>query len=183
MADFKTPNLAGASAAFNSFASKLESVKDNMLSGLEAEASALAGTLSTELTELTTTLRDMMPAVPTIPDVNLQSKLTSLAGFTPGSDQYNSLLSDVTSSFDSALTAGGYSLDSLVTSATDSVGLGETLSGVVPNFAIAADGLSGAIEKANAVLQATGDSVTEEASSIVVNPALKERLSELVQEV
>ena len=183
MADFKTPNLAGASAAFNSFASKLESVKDNMLSGLEAEASALASTLSTELTELTTTLRDMMPAVPTIPDVNLQSKLTSLAGFTPGSDQYNSLLSDVTSSFGSALTAGGYSLDSLVTSATDSVGLGETLSGVVPNFAIAADGLSDAIEKAVAVLQATEDSVTEEASSIIVNPALKERLSELVQEV
>ena len=178
--DFKTPNLAGASAAFNSYATKLESIKDNMLSGLEAEASALASTLSTELTELTTTLRDMMPAKPTIPDVNLQSKLTSLAGFTPGSDQYNSLLSDVTSSFDSALTAGGYSLDSLVTSATDSVGLGETLSGVVPNFAIAADGLSGAIEKANAVLQATEDSVTEEASTIVANSALAARIEEVV---
>ena len=178
--DFKTPNLAGASEVFNSYATKLESIKDNMLSGLEAEASALAGTLSTELSELTTTLRDMMPAVPTIPDVNLQSKLTSLAGFTPGSDQYNSLLSDVTSSFDSALTAGGYSLDSLVTSATDSVGLGETLSGVVPNFAIAADGLSGAIEKANDVLQATGDSVTEEASTIVANSALAARIEEVV---
>ena len=78
--DFKTPNLAGANEAFNSFATKLESIKDNMLSGLEAEASTLASTLSTELTELTTTLRDMMPSVPTIPDVNLQSKLTSLAG-------------------------------------------------------------------------------------------------------
>ena len=178
--DFKTPNLAGASAAFNSYATKLESIKDNMLSGLEAEASALAGTLSTELSELTSSLRDMMPAVPTIPDVNLQSKLTSLAGFTPGSDQYNSLLSDVTSSFDSALTAGGYSLDSLVTSATDSVGLGETLSGVVPNFAIAADGLSDAIEKANAVLQATEDSVTEEASTIVANSALAARIEEVV---
>ena len=177
--DFKTPNLAGASAAFNSYATKLESIKDNMLSGLEAEASALAGTLSTELTELTTTLRDMMPAVPTIPDVNLQSKLTSLAGFTPGSDQYNSLLSDVTSSFDSALTAGGYSLDSLVTSATDAVGDGVTLSGVVPNFAFAADGLSGAIEKANAVLQATEDSVTEEASTIVANSALATLRAEL----
>ena len=177
--DFKTPNLAGASAAFNSYATKLESIKDNMLSGLEAEASALAGTLSTELTELTTTLRDMMPAVPTIPDVNLQSKLTSLAGFTPGSDQYNSLLSDVTSSFDSALTAGGYSLDSLVTSATDAVGDGVTLSGVVPTFAFAADGLSGAIEKANAVLQATEDSVTEEASTIVANSALATLRAEL----
>ena len=177
--DFKTPNLAGASAAFNSYATKLESIKDNMLSGLEAEASALAGTLSTELSELSSSLRDMMPAVPTIPDVNLQSKLTSLAGFTPGSDQYNSLLSDVTSSFGSALTTGGYSLDSLVTSATDSVGLGETLSGVVPNFAIAADGLSGAIEKANAVLQATEDSVTEEASTIVVNSALTARREEM----
>ena len=180
MADFKTPNLAGASATFNSFATKLESIQDNMISGLEAQASALAGTLSTELTELTTTLRDMMPAVPTVPDVNLQSKLTSLAGFTPGSDQHNSLLSDITSSFDSALTAGGYSLDSLVTSATDSVGLGETLSGVVPNFAIAADGLSDAIEKANAVLQATGDSVTEEASTIVANSALAARIEEVV---
>ena len=178
--DFKTPNLAGANEAFNSFATKLESIKDNMLSGLEAEASALAGTLSTELSELTSSLRDMMPAVPTIPDVNLQSKLTSLAGFTPGSDQYNSLLSDVTSSFGSALTTGGYSLDSLVTSATDSVGLGETLSGVVPNFAIAADGLSDAIEKANAVLQATEDSVTEEASTIVANSALAARIEEVV---
>ena len=178
--DFKTPNLAGASEVFNSYATKLESVKDNMLSGLEAEASTFASTLSTELSELTTSLRDMMPAVPTVPDVNLQSKLTSLAGFTPGSDQHNSLLSDITSSFDSALTAGGYSLDSLVTSATDSVGLGETLSGVVPNFAIAADGLSDAIEKANAVLQATEDSVTEEASTIVANSALAARIEEVV---
>ena len=177
--DFKTPNLAGASAAFNSYATKLESIKDNMLSGLEAEASTLASTLATDLSELTTTLRDMMPAVPTVPDVNLQSKLTSLAGFTPGSDQYNSLLSDVTSSFDSALTAGGYSLDSLVTSATDAVGDGVTLSGVVPNFAIAADGLSGAIEKANAVLQATEDSVKETVSTFTKNSSLTDHIQAL----
>ena len=147
-----------------------------MLSGLENDASTLASTLSTELSELTTSLRDMMPEVPTIPDVNLQSKLTSLSGLTPGSGQYNNLLNDITSSFDSALTTGGYSLDSLVTSATDAVGAGETLSGVVPNFEIAADGLGGAIEKANAVLQATEDSVTEKASTITANSALAERI-------
>ena len=101
----------------------------------------------------------------------------------PGSFAHLQLLASITTQFGTALTSGGYSLDSLVTSATDAVGDGETLSGVVPNFEIAADGLSDAIEKAVAVLQATEDSVTEEASSIIVNPALKERLSELVQEV
>ena len=176
MVDFKTPNLAGANESFNSFATKLESIKDNMLSGLESEASTLASTLSTELSELTIELRDMMPEVPALPDVNLQSKLTSLSGLTQGSSQYNNLLNDITLSFDSALTTGGYSLDSLVTSATDAIGDGKTLSGVVPNFEIAADGLSDAIEKANAVLQATEDSVSEKASTITANSALAERI-------
>ena len=171
MANFTTPNLAGASEAFNGFAKKLDAVKDSMLAGLEVDASTLASTLSTDLTSLTTELRDFMPELPALPDINLQSQLSSLSGLDVGSSQYNTLLGSITDNFGTALTSAGSSLDSLVSDAASAVAGGNTLSGIVPNMELPA--LGGDVKLlADAIKQATEDAETEIVSSFTSNDAL-----------
>ena len=75
MPDITIPNLAGASEVFNGYVSKVNIIKDDVLAGLEVDASALASTLTPELTALTAELRDFMPELPALPDINLQSQL------------------------------------------------------------------------------------------------------------
>ena len=171
MADFTTPNLAGASEAFNGFAKKLDDVKGDVLAGLEVDASALANTLTPELTSLTAELRDFMPELPALPDINLQSQLSSLSGLDIGSGQYNTLLSSITDNFGTAVTAAGSSLGSLVSDAASAVAGGNTLSGIVPNMELPA--LGGDVKLlADAIKQATEDAETETISSFTSNDSL-----------
>ena len=171
MANITTPNLAGANEAFNDLVKKINNVKDDVLSGLEVDASSLASTLSADLTSLTTELRDFMPELPALPDINLQSQLSSLSGLDVGSSQYNTLLSSITDSFGTAVTASGSSLDSFVSDAASAVADGDTLSGVIPNMQLPA--LGGDVNLlADAVKQATEDAETETISSFTSNDAL-----------
>ena len=171
MADYTIPNLAGASEVFNGFAKKLDAVKDSMLAGLEVDASTLASTMSADLTSLTTELRDFMPELPALPDINLQSQLSSLSGLDVGSSQYNTLLGSITDNFGTAVTASGSSLDSLVSDAASAVAGGNTLSGIVPNMELPA--LGGDVKLlADAIKQATEDAETETISSFTSNDAL-----------
>ena len=171
MSDTTTPNLAGANEAFNDLVKKIDIVKDDVLASLEVDASALASTLSTDLTSLTTELRDFMPELPALPDINLQSQLSSLSGLDVGSSQYNTLLGSITDNFGTALTSAGSSLDSLVSDAASAVAGGDTLSGVIPNMELPA--LGGDVKLlADAVKQATEDAETEIISSFTANDAL-----------
>ena len=88
MADIVTANLAGANKKFNSLISKFDTIKSDLLAGLETEASTLASTLSGDLTAITGDLRGLMPAVPALPDINLQAGLASLSGLTVGSARH-----------------------------------------------------------------------------------------------
>ena len=179
MTDYTTPNLAGASEAFNGYAKKLDAVKDSMLAGLEVDASALASTMSADLTSLTTELRDFMPELPALPDINLQAGLTSLSALSVGSDKHTALLNDITSNFGSALSAGGFSLDTLVSNASTAVGAGNALSGIVPNFVKTADGLTDAFQISDAVKQATENSIKETVSTFTKNSSLTEHIQAL----
>ena len=171
MADYTTPNLAGASEAFNGFAKKLDAVKDSMLAGLEVDASALASTMSADLTSLTTELRDFMPELPALPDINLQSQLSSLSEIPVGTSQYNTLLGSITDNFGTAVTAAGSSLDSFVSDAASAVADGDTLSGVIPNMKLPA--LGGDVKLlADAIKQATENAEKEIPSSFTSNDAL-----------
>ena len=164
MANITTPNLAGANEAFNDLVKKINNVKDDVLSGLEVDASSLASTLSADLTSLTTELRDFVPELPALPDINLQSQLSSLSGLYVGSSQYNTLLGSITDSFGTAVTASGSSLDSFVSDAASAVAGGDTLSGVIPNMQLPA--LGGDVKLlADAIKQATEDAETEIVSS------------------
>ena len=179
MADTVTANLAGANKLFNSLLSKLDIVKSDLLGGLETEASALASKLGGDFTALTSDLRNIMPAIPALPDINLQAGLTSLSGFVTGSDRHGTLLNEITSNFDTELSAGGFSLDTLVTNARTAVDAGDTLSGIVPNFVKGADGLTDAFQISDAVKQATENSVKETVSTFTVSDALTSRIATL----
>jgi len=169
VADFKIPNLCGASPEFNAIQSKFESMITSAIDGLEVDASALKATLDTDVTALVSDLKAMIPELPALPNVNLQAQLTSLSGLSVGSGQHNTLLADLTTKFGSALTAGGYSLDTLVTTAAAAILGGTNLCSAVPNFEVDAAGVNAAAEKAIAVLQPALDSVKEEVSTIVEN--------------
>ena len=147
MANLKVPNLCGANAECNAVQTKLESLRSDAVAGLESGASSLASTLDSAVTSLTTDLRDLMPEVPSLPDVNLQSLLTSLSGQTPGTFEHTTLLTKIKTDFETELTAAGKNLDTLVTKALSEIQGGGDLCSVVPNFVKASDGLTDAVEK------------------------------------
>ena len=140
MADYKIPNLCGASVKFNGIQNKLDTMISNAIDGLEVDASALKATMDTDVTSLVSDLKSLIPELPALPDVNLQGQLTSLAGLSVGSGQYNTLLAGVTSKFGSGLTAGGFSLDTLVSDAASAILGGTDLCSAVPNFTVPAAG-------------------------------------------
>ena len=166
MVDFTAPNLQGANAAFNNIVSKLNDTKNSALSNLQADASAAASELSSQLADVNTELRSLVPEPSSIPNVNLQAQLQSLSGLTNPLQSAN-LLADITSSFGDALTTSGFDLDSLVSSAAGVFGTETSLSGLIPNFELSAAG--DVIQKAAASKLASIDPVTEEAAAFVSN--------------
>ena len=172
MADYKIPNLCGASVPFNAMQSKFDDMINTAASpaGLIADAKALAASLEPDVTALLDEVKNILPELPALPDVNLQAELTSLSGLSAGSFEHGTLLAEITTKFGSGLTAGGYSIDTLVDTALDAVaGLGDVdMCGGVPNFTIPAAGGT-AIEKAVGVKQADVNSVVEELSTLVKN--------------
>ena len=169
MADFKVPNLCGASPEFNAIQSKFETMMNSVIDGLEVDASALKITLDADLTSLVVDIKAMVPELQALPNINLQAQLTSLSGLTIGSSQYNTLLADITTKFGSELTANGYSLDTLVLAAAAAIAGGTNLCSVIPNFEVDAAGVNAAAEKAIAVLQPAFDSEEEKSSTLVAN--------------
>ena len=85
MADFKIPNLCGASPEFNAIQSKFEVMMNSAIDGLEVDASALKITLDADLTSLVVDIKVMVPELPALPNINLQAQLTSLSGLSVGS--------------------------------------------------------------------------------------------------
>ena len=178
MADPDTANLEGASEEFNKFLKDAKTMRDDLLGGLETAASSLASTLGSGFTTLTGGLRDMMPAIPDLPDINLQAGLKSLSGLVTGSDRHTTLLNDITSNFGSALSSAGFSLSTLVTDAAGAIG--KTLSGIVPRLQADADGLN-VSEIASAIKQATSNSVADLTSTFTGNDLLKAHKEEIAE--
>ena len=169
MAELKVPNLCGASPEFNAIQDKFESLITSAVDGLDSSASSLSSTMGTDITSLETELRVLVPTLPALPNVNLQSQITSLSNLTLGSFEHTQLLSDITTDFGTELTASGYTLDTLVTKALTEIQGGGDLCSVVPNFELPADGLTSAVEKAAESKQPTIDSVEEKPSTLVKN--------------
>jgi len=123
MANFKTPNLAGTSAEFNSVLNTFDSIKSVVVAGLEAEASVLVAILTVSVVgDLASQLGDLVPDLPELPNLNLQSEMSSLLDIDQstlaGQLEFANKKAVLEFQFGEGLTAGGYDLDTLTTNAT-----------------------------------------------------------------
>ena len=160
MVDFTAPNLCGASPNFNKLMSQFDAIKSELLSGIDVDASTLASTLSASLTQLETDLRAMIPSLPTLPAVNFQAEVTSLATLPVGSTAYINKLAQLTTQFGEALP----DINDAITSAIAAITAGGDVCGVLPNLELPS-GATEAIEKAKNTLQATAPALVEVAQS------------------
>lgn len=168
MVDFSTPNLCGASPEFNKLMSQFNDIKKLLFDNLEADAGDLATLLDVDMDVLDVDLRSLVTALKTLKALNLQSEITALLGMSPASSAYINKLADIAGKFGTGLSAGGYSLDSLVSGAVSDLASGLDLCGNVPNFELPT-GAAAAVEKAKAVLQATTEPEKETKSIATVS--------------
>tara|TARA_Y100000034_G_scaffold127388_1_gene180103 strand:- start:67 stop:1431 length:1365 start_codon:yes stop_codon:yes gene_type:complete len=163
---------------------KFETLMKSAKDGLEVDASTLAATAKADITAAVSELRNLTPKLPELPNVNLQSQLSSLSGIAAGLPQHTQLLADITTKFGDALATSGFSLDTLVSDAFSAVTAGTSLSAKIPNFEVPAAG-GDVIQKAIEVLQANPikpedlEDIAEKVSDLVESPnfiALKAEL-------
>ena len=174
MVNFTTPNLPGASAVYNKIASKVDSIEKDVMSKLEVDASALAGSLTTDLLDLKAKTLSMIPTLSSFPSLNLQAEITSLAALAPASGAYAAKLASIGTSFGSAISAGGYSLDSIASAGASALaGATGSLSTAIPNMELPA-GATEAIELAKAALQPDTDVLKEAASAFSTDETVDE---------
>ena len=172
--DLTSSNLQATNAKFNKVLSNLEKTKAEALSNLETNASTATAAISSELSNVDGDLRSLVPEGFSVPNVNLQGQLQSLSGLTDPTQSAN-LLASITADFGDALSASGFSLDTLVSDASSAFGSGDTLSGIVPNFERSP--LGDVIQKANAVKLPDLDPVIEEASTFTQNTEVTAAIS------
>ena len=172
MADFKTPSLAGASLEFNEVLGKFDSIKSEVVAGLELDASALAATLNTSvLGDLTSKLKNLVPELPELPNVNLQSEMSSLLdidqGTLAGQLEFATKQAELKTKFGEGLTAGGFDLDTLVTSAESAQTAALT---ATSNLTSATSALASAKETATSSLDTAFDASLKYDRSNIPNP-------------
>ena len=172
MADFKTPSLAGASLEFNEVLGKFDSIKGEVVAGLELDASALAATLNTSvLGDLTSKLKNLVPELPELPNVNLQSEMSSLLdidqGTLAGQLEFATKQAELKTKFGEGLTAGGFDLDTLVTSAESAQTAALT---ATSNLTSATSALASAKETATSSLDTAFDASLKYNRSNIPNP-------------
>ena len=169
--DLTTSGLAGVNEKFNNILKKVESTANTMKAQIQADASAASSAIGSDLSALTGELRSLIPQGAALPNINLQSQLSSLASISDPTQSAN-LLSSITSNFGTELSASGFNLDTLVSNAKTAVAGGNSLSKTIPNFEKAADGVSAAFQKAVAVKLPDKDIIKETAATFVENTKL-----------
>lgn len=170
MVDFSAPNLCGASPDFNKLMSQFDSIKSELTAGLDVDASTLASTLNTSLTQLETDLRAMVPSLPTLPAVNFQAEVASLATLPTGSQAAIDKLAQLTTQFGSSLP----DISSAIDSAISAVTAGGDVCGALPNLELPS-GAEEAVEKAKNSIQATAPALEEAAQTFSEDTTIKEQ--------
>ena len=174
-------NLAGASSLLNSLTSSLDGLSSTLLGGLESKASIVSASLLSNFTSLTGSLRDLIPEIPALPNIDFQSQLVSLSGIDITSGAINrisnlvrheALSNEIKKVFGDKLAADGLDFTDQVQKALEATALGNTLSGIIPRLQANADGLL-PVEIASAIKQATSNSVADLTSTFTGNDLLK----------
>jgi len=168
--------------------SKLNSLPsiEGGVGGIFSSASDLKSLVEEKVVDLKSQMTNLLPEIPEIPSLSLQSELTSLAGFDltspSGLLSYKSKLSSITESFGSSLSSSGFSLDDIISKAAPptaglsgalsaATGLATTgLSGALNTATgLATSGLSGALNTATGLATSTATAATGALSSVTAS--------------
>ena len=175
MANFKIPDLCGASLELNLASSRIADLESQITSQINAEASAAKAAIESKLTDVKLGLDGLVPDLPELPNLNLQADIFSLLSIdnstVAGAAAYATKLNDLKLKFGDKLKEKGLALESLI---SDLVEDGtENLCSIVPNFEIPAAG-GNVIEKAQGVTAALENAKEETLAQIKENDSLAE---------
>ena len=167
-------SLCADNISFDAVTEKALTFKDTLKSklggvgGTFSSASDLKSLVEEKVVDLKSQMTTLLPEIPEIPALSLQSELTSLAGFDltspSGLLSYKSKLSSITESFGSSLSSSGFSLDDIISKAAPpTAGLTSALGAAT---GLATSGLSGALNTATGLATSTTTAATGALSSV-----------------
>lgn len=165
--------ICGQNLNMEALTGQVNSIKTKLLSGLDLDASALKSQMSADLDIMKSKFRDLVPAMPSIPAVSLQSEISDLVNMQVGSLDYVSKLASIENQFGEALTKAGKDLTGLVTGLSSA-----DICKDIPNMELPS-GTSTAVEKSLNSLQAQVASVEEELSAFTDSQAMTDLKAEL----
>ena len=130
MADFTNLNLEGANEKLNKALTDAKALKDNLLASAGGDASTILASVESKVADLQTSFADMIPELPTIPNINMQSEFAQLANFDITSPQYPSQIANITSQFGAAMKDKGLDIESLA----EQIQAGGDVGDLLPNL-------------------------------------------------
>ena len=165
MANFKIPNLCGASPDLNGALDEINKLKDKLTANIDVDASALKADLETGLGDLQSAFNKLEIKLPEVPDVNFQAEITSLINdidrtSIEGLAAFNIKLAQLELDFGNTLKEKGLSLDSLVTDATTKLSAGGNVCDLAPNIEIPAANSGSGVTTEEKEERGSGTSIT-----------------------
>ena len=127
MADFTNLNLEGVNEKLNKSLTDAKALKDSLLANRGGDASAVLAALQSKVSDLQSSFADMIPDLPTIPNISMQSEFATLANLNITSPQYPSQVANIVSQFGPAMKAKGLDIESLATQIQSGGDIGELL--------------------------------------------------------
>ena len=119
MADFTTADLEGANELLNKTLTDAKALKDSLVAQHGADASTMLADVESKVTDLISSVSNMIPELPTIPNVNMQGEFAALADIDistqAGLEQFTAQTANITSQFGTAMADKGLDIDSLAT--------------------------------------------------------------------
>ena len=130
MADFTNLNLEGANEKLNKALTDAKALKDSLLANHGGDASDILASVESKVSDLQSSFADMIPELPTIPNINMQSEFAQLANFDITSPQYSSQIANITSKFGTAMKDKGLDIESLA----EQIQAGGDVGDLLPNL-------------------------------------------------
>ena len=182
--------LCGANLNFDAITSASTDLKDSLKSklggaGTFTSASDLKSLVDGKASTLTAQVQGLLPTLPTVPPLSLQTELTALAGINLSTPQgllnYQSKLSSITNNFGDALSSSGFSLDTLVSQLAPSIpnfSPTQDVCELCPNFELPS-GATEAIQSAQNSVLAQAEGAVEKIADIQTNVDFDAEISTL----
>ena len=183
-------SLCGANLNFDAITSASTDLKDSLKSklggaGTFTSASDLKSLVDGKASTLTAQVQGLLPTLPTVPPLSLQTELTALSGINLSTPQglldYQSKLSSITDNFGDALSSSGFSLDTLVSQLAPSIpnfSPTQDVCELCPNFELPS-GATEAIQSAQNSVLAQAEGAVEKIADIQTNVDFDAEISTL----